>query len=264
MIDLDAYLRRVGVAADLAPDLSALRTLQVAHLAAIPFENVDVRLGSPIRLDIESLQAKLVHRRRGGYCFEHNTLFAAALRAIGFHVDTLEARVRPRGSTATLPRTHMTLRVAVNGQSWLADVGFGGDGPLQPVPMDGTLSEQPDGAFEVGEEDGGLRVLRREIAGEWYDMYAFPLTPAFPVDFEVGSHYTSTHPASPFVNTLTVQRSETEGRLMLRGRVLTSRVGGEETVREITDDELPVLLRDRFGLDVTDEEVRLALYGSGR
>jgi len=262
VIDLQSYLRRVGYTADLRPDLDTLRGLHVAHMSAIPFENVDVRLRRPIRLDLESLQDKLVQRRRGGYCFEHNSLFSAVLREIGFQVDTLEGRVRPRGSTKTLPRTHMTLRVEIAGRSWVADVGFGGDGPIEPVPLDGETSVQWDGRYSVGEEDAGVRVLRRELGSEWHDMYAFTLVPALPVDFEVASHYTSTHPTSSFLNTLTVQRSEPAGRHILRGRTFTSRVGARETVRQIIPEELPGLLRGRLCLDVTDEEA-LEAFGDG-
>lgn len=259
MIDLDAYLKRLGLAAGIEPGHEALERLHLAHLATIPFENIDVRLRRPIGLDLESLQAKLVHRRRGGYCFEHNTLFAAALRALGFEVMTLEARVRPPGATATLPRTHMTLEVRFADRAYLADVGFGGTGPLLPVPLDGTPSEQPDGGYRVEREGGDGLVLRQRWRGEWRDLYAFSLAPALPIDFEVAHHFTSTHPGSPFVNTLTVQRSLPEGRHVLRGRTYTFRRGDEETARDLADDELAVLLRDRFDLDVSEEEALLAL-----
>ena len=136
MIDLEAYLRRIGVSDELGPDLASLEAVHIAHLEAIPFENLDVRLGRPIRLDPESLHAKLIARRRGGYCFEQNGLFASALRSIGFRVETLEARVRPRDGTGPYPRTHMALRVSVGDGDYLADVGFGAFGPLLPVPLD--------------------------------------------------------------------------------------------------------------------------------
>jgi N-hydroxyarylamine O-acetyltransferase len=258
VIDLPTYLHRIGFIDEPTADLASLRALHVAHMAAIPFENIDVRLRRPIRLDLRSLQDKLVTRRRGGYCFEQNSFFSAVLREIGFQVDTLEARVRPRGATRELPRTHMTLRVKVDGRYWLADVGFGGDGPIEPVPLDGEVSEQWDGSYEVGRENG-VHVLRRELAGEWYDMYAFTLAPALPVDFEVASYYTSTHPTSAFLNTLTVQRSEPSGRHILRGRTFTSRVRDRESTREIMPEELPGLLRGRLCLDVTDEEALEAL-----
>jgi len=259
MIDLDAYLTRIGLAAQLRPDLASLEALHLAHLATIPFENLDVRLRRPILLDLESLEDKLVRRRRGGYCFEQNTLFASVLRTIGFEVQTLEARVRPRGATAVLPRTHMTLRVSVDGRDYVSDVGFGGEGPLLPVPLDGALSEQPDAGYRVAKEGGEARALQRRHAGEWLDQYAFILTPALPVDFQVASHFTSTFPSSPFLNTLTAQRSEPSERHILRGRSYTVRIDGKETVREVTADEIAELLRNQFGLDVSEEEARAAL-----
>jgi N-hydroxyarylamine O-acetyltransferase len=261
--DLDAYLARTG-RPDVArtADLATLRRLHEAHLGQIPFENLDVRLGRAGGLDLESLQGKMVRRRRGGYCFEQNTLFAAVLRALGFAVDTLEARVRPPGALAPLPRTHMLLAVTANGRRWLTDVGFGGDGPLEPVPLDGAESVQPGGAYVAAEEAGGVRVLRRRgAAGDdgWVDLYAFTLTPALPVDFQVAHHYTSTFPRSPFVNTLTAQRTTAELRQMLRGRSYVEKRGTAEVRRELGDDQVVALLRDDFGLDVEPDDVRRAL-----
>lgn len=258
-LDLDAYLERIGFHGGRTPGRELLDTLHSAHVTSIPFENVDVRLGRPIGLDLESLQAKLVRRRRGGYCFEHNTLFSTALRMLGFDVTTLEARVRPREATAVLPRTHMTLRVALEGGEVLADVGFGGMGPLVPVPFDGNVSEQPGGAYRIVREGDALHVLQGRWRGEWGDLYAFTLTPALPVDYVMANHFTSTHPSSGFVQRFTAQRNELGRRHMLRGRSYMVRENEEETVREVSDEELPGLLRERFGLDVSDEELRGAL-----
>src|SRR6266550_822553 len=132
--DLAAYLRRIGYAGELSPSRATLDALHRAHATAIPFENLDILLGVPIRLDLASLQAKLVTARRGGYCFEQNTLFAAALEQFGFAVTRLAARVR-LNAVAVNPRTHMLLRVDVAGTSWIADVGFGGAGLLWPIPL---------------------------------------------------------------------------------------------------------------------------------
>jgi N-hydroxyarylamine O-acetyltransferase len=125
--------------------------------------------------------------------------------------------------------------------------------------MDGSATGQPDGGYAVACEEGGLYVLRREIRGTWHDMYACSETPALPVDFEVGNHHTSTHPDSPFLRTLTVQRSERAVRYLLRGYTYAERAGGEERARDITPDEIGDLLRGTFGLDVTEEEARVAL-----
>lgn len=260
MIDLDAYLARIGIdREEIRTDLPSLEALHVAHLGAIPFENIDVRLRRPILLDPEALQAKLVKRRRGGYCFEQNSLFSAALMGLGFSVDTLEARVRPRGTTAVLGRTHMTLRVRVAEGDYLADVGFGGSGPLLPVPFDGSVSRQPDGEYVVAEEAPGVFALRTRVGDEWLDQYAFGLVPALPIDYVVANHFTSTFPGSPFLSTLTVQRSRPTGRHILRGRTYIVQVNGEESVREIDDEELPELLRRAFGIEVGDDEAFEAL-----
>jgi N-hydroxyarylamine O-acetyltransferase len=137
-LDLPAYLDRIGVsrADSRAPTLDTLRALHLGHSTTIPFENLDVLLGRPIRLDLASLQAKLVEARRGGYCFEHNVLFAAVLEALGFPVTRLAARVYMGPPSPARPRTHMLLRVEVGAEPWLADVGFGRDGLLEPVPFD--------------------------------------------------------------------------------------------------------------------------------
>ena len=122
-LDLDAYLRRIDYGGALEPTLPALQALHLAHATHIPFENLDILLGRSIGLDLESLQAKLVAGGRGGYCFEQNTLFAAALRALGFDVTLLAARVR-FGANRVLPRTHMTLSVRVNDTAWLVTLAW--------------------------------------------------------------------------------------------------------------------------------------------
>jgi len=257
--DTPAYLVRIRYNGALTPTLSTLEALHVRHVDRIPFENISVFLGDRVDLDPEMLQAKLVHDRRGGYCFEHNALFACALRALGFEVETLEARVRPPGTRALLPRTHMLLRVVIGGRAFLADVGFGGDGPLFPVPLDGGVGQQPDGAYRVDREKDGVHVLRCLRGREWRDLYAFTLMPAHPVDFEVAHYFTSTHPQSVFVRTLTVQRSELVARHILRGLTYAIRMRDQERVREIPFPELGPLLTQRFGLDLSDEDLRRIL-----
>jgi len=251
-LNMEGYFKRIGSTATRDVSFESLAALHGAHLASIPFENLDVLLGRPIRLDLAGLQAKLVDRRRGGYCFEQNSLFAAVLRDLGFRVTTLEARVRPPGATRTLPRTHMVLRVDLPDRAVLADVGFGGDGPLGPVNLDGEISEQGGSAYRVIEE-GTVKVLQIGGRDGWRDLYAFTLGEALPVDFEVANHYTSTWPESPFVTTLTAQLSLPDERRILRGRTLTVRRGGLETTQTVGDDHLPNLLRERFGVELPPE-----------
>jgi len=157
-LDLDAYLRRGGYSGARDPTAAVLEALHRAHAAAIPFENLDILLGRPIRLDLESLQEKLVRSRRGGYCFEQNLLFASVLEALGFRVTRLAARVRYRTSLI-LPRTHMTLLVDVEGAGRLADVGFGAEGLLAPVPFGGAEARQGAWTYRIAEE-GRYRVLQ--------------------------------------------------------------------------------------------------------
>ena len=245
-----AYLARIGDSGPLTPTAEVLDRIHLAHATTIPFENLDILLGHPIRLDLESLQAKLVRGRRGGYCFEQNTLFAAALERIGFRVTTLAARVR-HGNTRLLPRTHMLLQVDLDDGPYLADVGFGGGGPLRPVPMEpGRESRQFHWTYRVVAEEGDWLVLQSSGSWDWFDLYAFTREPHFPVDYEMGNHYTSTHPSSPFLRSPVVERPTPEARYMLRGRELTVEREDDIADRMLEDDEeLLRVLSSTFGLD---------------
>jgi arylamine N-acetyltransferase len=178
-LDLPAYFDRIGYAGSREPSRVALEALHLAHATHVPFENLDILLGRPIGLDLESLQAKLVRARRGGYCFEQNLLFAAVLEALGFAVTRLAARVRLR-ITRALPRTHMTMIVRVDGEDWLADVGFGGDGLLLPVRFDPAApSRQFAWTYRVARDSNdSLWVLQSLHDGGWLDLYAFSSNPS--------------------------------------------------------------------------------------
>jgi N-hydroxyarylamine O-acetyltransferase len=249
-LDLAAYLRRIGLTTRPAADLAGLRALHFAHATTIPFENLDIQLGLPIRLDLASLQAKLVARRRGGYCFEHNTLFLAVLRAVGFEVIPCEARVR-LGSLEVSSRSHMLLLTKPAGATWLCDVGFGGEGLLHPVLVDGQAHPQFHNTYRVAAE-GGLRVLQSYHHGAWEDLYAFVPEERFPIDFEVGNHYTSTYPESRFVMTLTAQLPGPEVRRILRNRAYAELRGDHAEGRELAREEVIPMLRDVFGIEVPE------------
>ena len=256
VLDLPAYLRRIGFQGAFEPTRTALEALHLAHATHIPFENLDVLLGRPIALDLASLQSKLVARRRGGYCFEHNLLFAAVLREFGFEPVMLAARVRHR-STAVLPRTHMLLLVEAEGNRWLADVGFGGEGLLLPVPFgSGEETRHYAWSYRVIEEAGtGNRVLQSRRNDAWLDLYAFTLEPQQAVDYEIANHYMSTHPDSRFVQTLTVQLPGKQRRMILRNRDLIEDRGDAVLERRIeSDEELVSALQEYFGLDMPEED----------
>lgn len=247
-LDLLAYLDRIEYAGPREPTLAVLRALHLAHATHIPFENLDILLDRPIKLDLDSLQAKLVASRRGGYCFEQNTLFAAVLRALGFDVETLIARVRFR-TEQVLPRTHMLSLVTIDAERWLADVGFGADGVMLPVPLgDGRESRQFAWRFRAVAQ-GPLWVMQSLRDGAWADLYAFTLEPQLAVDFEVANHYTSTHPASRFRQMLIAQRITTEAKYWLRNRELLVDTGAAVTSRLLADDdEVVQVLAETFGL----------------
>lgn len=252
MFELQSYLARIGTVDVGRADLPTLTRLHRAHSSAIPFENLDIQMRRPIALDAASLQAALVHRRRGGYCFQQNALFRLALRALGYQPRSHEGRVfDPSG--AMLPRTHMVLTVAVDGIDWLVDVGFGGLGIVEPITLDGTVFDQDGWRYRVV-LDGRFHLLDRARIGGWDDLYRFTTEPAEDVDYVVGNWYTSTHPDSKFVRTLTVQRMLGRSRHVLRGLVYSVATGGGDwQTRTLARNELVPVLRDVFGLDVPDD-----------
>lgn len=258
-LDLETYLARIGYAGTLCPDLTTLEALHLSHVSAIPFENLDIQMGLPIRLDLESLQRKLVARRRGGYCFEQNTLFLEVLRAAGFEVAASEARVR-QGAPGIRPRTHMVLIAAVEDRPYLCDVGFGGDGLLYPIAMDASEAVQGRDRLRVAEE-GSLRVLQGRRDDRWEDLYAFMPEPSHPIDFEVGNWFTSTHPRSVFVTNVIAQRATPDARHILHNLTYTVRRGSVLETREFDRDRLVPLLHDVFGIDLPADARFRALDG---
>ena len=248
--DLTTYLERVGRPADLAsPTADALVRLHYAHATSIPFENLDIHLGRPIRIDLASVAAKLVDGGRGGYCFEHNTLFAAALEALGFEVTRLAARVLMGGPGVTRPRTHMLLRVAADGADWLSDVGFGGATPLGPVPLaPGEEIRFGDWTYRLGHDESLWTLQLRQEKG-WLDLYEFTEEPQLPEDYEMANYFTSTHPSSGFVQAITAQAPGPQLQVVLRGRELAEHRPDGVTTRPIqSDDDLLQVLSTRFGL----------------
>ncbi len=247
-LDVDAYLDRIGYAGDLDPTIETLTGLHRAHVLAIPFENLDIILGKPILLDVGSLQTKLVDDLRGGYCFEQNSLFAAALERLGFEITPLAARVR-MGVQEPTSRTHMILAADIDGTRWLADVGFGGDTLLEPISFDGDEQVQQGAwTFRLIRE-AHSRVLQGLRPDGWMALYAFTEEPQLPVDYEVANHFTSTWPRSPFVTKVVVQRSGLDERWMLIDDELrVERPSGTERWTVISPEERLFILADRFGL----------------
>lgn len=248
MFDLDAYLDRIGLRGR-----PSLHEVHLAHSTSIPFENLDPHRGEPVSLDLDDLQRKLVRERRGGYCFEQNLLLAAALEALGAHVDLYLARVlRRRPPGVTRPRSHLVLGVRHEGRHWHADVGFGLGTLLSPIPFGpGAEHEQGGWGFRVTSE-GAQYVLQGEEGEGWEDLYAFPAEPAHPVDVEAINWWVCTYPSSPFVTGLIVTAHDERGaRTALSdwsGLALTERTPQETRTTSLELDAVPALLQERFGL----------------
>ena len=256
MLDLDAYLERIGHGGDRAPTLDTLRAIARGHTRAIPFENLDPVLRRPVRLDAPSLERKLVREGRGGYCFEHNLLLRHVLEALGYRTTGLAARVlwnQPEGRVN--PRSHMLLRVEVEGASYVVDTGFGGQTLTAPLRLEPDVAQAtPHGPFRLRGADGWL-VLEAEVRGAWAALYRFDLTPQEQADHEVTSWYLTHHPDSHFLNTLVAARTDDDRRYALRGNELAIHHLGGDTERRTLDgaDALRAALETIFLLRLPDD-----------
>jgi N-hydroxyarylamine O-acetyltransferase len=254
-LDLVAYLDRIGYTGPVEPSHTTLDALHRAHLATIPFENLDIMLGRPVRVDLESIQAKLVDARRGGYCYEHGQLFGAALERLGFSVERLLARVGPEGEPMR-PRTHLTLRVRAGSDVWLADVGFGSS-PSGPLSMQAGTQELDGWVYEVVFDEADETWKLRELQGEeWVTLYRTEDQRVYPPDVVMSNHFTATYPESWFTWQPIVAIREPDAIRSLVGRGYTvTRPGHVKDRRTLTDAEFATALHDTFGLTFTTDEL---------
>jgi N-hydroxyarylamine O-acetyltransferase len=233
-IDLAAYFKRIGYSGETSPTLDTLRRIHFQHTLAIPFENLNPLMRWPVQLDAGSLEQKLVQSGRGGYCYEQNLLFRHALQTIGFNVVGLAARVSwnvPEG--VVLPRTHMLLRVDVDGQAYIADVGFGGltlTAPLRLVA--GIEQSTPHESFRLIAEDNEY-VMQAKLGDAWRSLYRFTLEPQQFADYEMANYYVSCHPKSRFVNGLLAARAEADRRHALLNNEYTVHYLNGKTERRV-------------------------------
>ena len=261
-LDLDRYFARIGYSGAARPDLATLRALAELHPAAIPFEAVDVLLGRPVDLSLHAVQAKLIAGGRGGYCFEQNGLLKRVLGALGFHVEGLIGRVlwmRPQDAPP-MPLTHMALRVTIDGERWLADVGFGSCVAGAPLRFDAVASEQPTRheTFRLVPR-GDWTVLEAQLPDGWSPLYMLSPEPALDIDYVAANWYTATHPGSPFRRELRVARTAPEHRMtLMNNRLTVRRPGGEMERRFLSENELADALVSTFGLRLDSESARQA------
>lgn len=263
MMHIDAYLERIGYTGSTSPSLDTLRALHVCHMQSTPFENLDIHLKRPIVLDEQRLYNKIVGERRGGFCYELNAAFGWLLRALGFDVTYVSARVWS-GQTFSLPFDHMALIVSLD-EPWLADVGFG-DSSLLPLRFVPEVA-QPDGRRGYRLTAGGDAWIMQEQnmqTGEFENGYTFATEPHQLDDYAVMCHYQQTSPDSMFTRKLICSRATERGRISLSGsRLIVTRDGSREEHLLSTADEIRVVLEQRFGVALSTQAVQ-AMFNSAR
>jgi len=247
-LNLQAYLERVNYHGSIAPTAETLRALQVAHLLTVPFENLSIHAGEPIVLEDEALFSKIVERRRGGFCYEANGLFAALLRAIGFDVTMLSAEVAQAEGSFSQPFDHMTLMVKLE-QRWLVDVGFG-DSFLEPLLLDERREQVQDSRAYRISDDGRYLTLSRRDPSEWRPQYRFTLRAYEYDDFAEMCRYHQSSPQSHFTQGRICSRATDEGRITLSDmRLITTYRNGERKEQTLqSDEQYLVALREHFGV----------------
>ena len=258
-LDLDAYRRRIGFAGALAPTRDCLADLVLAHAAAIPFENIEVLARRVPRLDLPGLQDKMIRQRRGGYCFEQNTLFRGVLQAIGFDVQPMEARIRSGvPADVVTARTHLATRVVLDGVDHMVDVGCSTVAPLAPLVLASREEQAAHGGVYRFVDAGGELLLQTLAAGDWTDCYQLQPGAPHAIDCEAGNWFVATHPKSMLGHNLLMGRAIAGGRLRLFNRRLsTFRPQAAAPVEQElqTRAEFADVLADDFGLDVATADL---------
>jgi N-hydroxyarylamine O-acetyltransferase len=252
-LDTTTYLHRLGMAQRPAPTLATLRELQLRHTGAIAFETLSPLLHAPVPIDLASLQRKVLHDGRGGYCYELNLLFLALLRELGFDARGLTGRVVMGGpEDAMTARTHMLVLVTLDGVRHVTDVGFGGMVPTAPLLLDSQDAQPtPHEPYRLEQRDGHY-LLRARVAGQWRPLYVFDLQPQAQVDYDVGNWYVSTHPDSVFLGQLVAARTGEGWRKTLRnGDFAVHRTGADTQRKRLVDaDAVVAALGAEFGIRV--------------
>jgi len=252
-MDLFFYLSRIGYHGSIQIDKKTLRALHFSHIQTVPFENLDIGLKNPIRLDEQSLLNKIIVNNRGGFCYELNGLFAWLLKQIGFHVTYLNARVYNQAGKLGIDFDHLALLVQIPGKSerWLADVGFG-DSFTEPLNFD-EKEEQVQGlrSYRLELTQEGYIVWRKIYTGHWERQYFFDLEPhKFPEEYESACLYHQTSPKSSFTRSSIISRATPDGRVSLEdGRLILTK-NGKRTEKPITAKEYPIILKQYFGVEL--------------
>jgi N-hydroxyarylamine O-acetyltransferase len=258
--DQRAWLTRIGYSGSLAPTLETLNGLIFAHAHAISYETLDIMLGRPPRLDVSTLQAKMIGRKRGGYCFEQNMLFRAGLRSLGYRITSLQGRVvRGLAVDAPRPAIHMLLKVELPEGTHLADVGFGNLAPTCALALkQGAEQETPHETMRFIDVGGEL-TLQARLKHGWEHIYRVIPYPRVDAEYDITNWYTATHPETPYQgNIIAARPGPNRTRItMYNARVTVRDADGVAKKRWIKDhDEFCAVLQGDFGLNLSDDEIR--------
>ena len=248
-VNIDAYFKRINYEGPREATLSTLSAIQRAHMSSIPFENLDVLLGRGVRLDLESLQRKLVTSKRGGYCFEHSTLLGAVLEQLGFSVERRAARVVLFSGPTEAPRTHMYLTLDLPEGTFVVDPGFGGFGAPYPLRIDGDTTN----THWIAREGRNI-ILRFKRDGDVVDGWVSDYEERnHPIDFEMGNHMTATHPSSPFKQLIMMSIVTPAGRVSVMNRDVTFHDGEDAVPMQLADRRaFRNLLVEYYGFDLPE------------
>lgn len=253
---IDAYLKRINYSYSGARDasLETLRGLHSAHVFSVPFENLDIHLGKGISLEPDAIFDKIVGNRRGGYCYEVNGLFSGVLIALGFDVTRLQGRIM-FGYNEVRPRSHQVSLVKIDGQSWIADVGYGGRGLLEPILLTPDVEvRQYTETYRLRQDPFFGYVLQSIIEGQWQNLLGFTLEPQHPVDYRFPNYWNSTSPDSNFVKHRTVAMATPDGRKIMTDMQLKIRHNADVTTEMLPDmDAYRHALAEHFGLIIEDD-----------
>ena len=250
-VNVDAILERIRYRGSRAPDLQNLRALQHAFLESVPFENLDIHIGRKISLDPARIREKIVVRRRGGFCYECNGLFADLLASLGYRVSRHSARMA-LGDRVGPEFDHMVLLVALD-HAYLVDVG-NGQSVRDPLPLvGGDLSEAEGIEYRVDTHPDGYALYHRQAAAEWLPRFLFSTVPRTQSEFAGMCEFHQTSPDSVFTKQRLATIATPEGRLTLLGRRFTEVQGTERSERDLPSErEVSDLLRSHFGIDLAE------------
>jgi N-hydroxyarylamine O-acetyltransferase len=257
--DQSAWLTRIGYSGPTTPTLETLNRLIFAHSHSIPYETLDIMLGRPPKLDVPTLQCKMIANRRGGYCFEQNMLFRAGLRSLGYNITCLQGRVvRGLAIDAPRPAIHMLLIVELLGGRYLADVGFGNLAPTSALLLEPQIEQETPHEVMRFIDVGGELTLQARLKDGWHHIYRVIPYPRYDGEYEITNWYTATPPEKPYQGKIIVaQPGPNRSRItMYNARVTIRDEDGRAEKRWLTDErQFKDVLCGEFGLNMSDQEI---------